>query len=120
MTTNDIYDQMDRAERAKAAAAEAAYRKASLRASRSGGGSGGGGGGTTNSYVKAYNKAKTPSGKSTNTAYDTYVQSRANNPGYKAVANSPRKSVHAAFGSPVKLADDPNLSAWQKMKIMGL
>lgn len=120
MTVNDIYDQMDRQERAQARAdARAAARRSS------GGGSGGssrGGGGTTtsNAYYKQYQGAKTPAGKSTNTPYDQYAQSRVNNPGYKAVANSPRKSVHAAFGSPVKLANDPNLSAWQKMKIMGL
>lgn len=122
MNVNDIYDQMDRAERAKAAAATAAYRKASLRASRggSGGGSGGGGGTTTNSYLNAYNKAKTPAGKSTNTPYDQYAQSRANSPGIKAVKNSPSILVRKTFNRPVTLANDPNLSAWQKMKIMGL
>jgi hypothetical protein len=120
MDVNDIYDQMDRAERAKAAAAEAAYRKASLRAARSGGGGGSSVPSSARSYVDAYNKAKTPSGKSTNTPFDQYAQSRANNPGIKAVKNSPFKAVHAAFSNPVKLADDPNLTAWQKMKIMGL
>jgi hypothetical protein len=118
MNVNDIYDQQDRQERA----ADRAAARAAARASSRGGGGGGG------SYVPPsakgpysdFQKAKTPAGKSTSTPYDQYAQSRINNPGYKAVANSPRKSVHAAFGSPVKLADDPNLTAWQKMKIMGL
>jgi hypothetical protein len=119
MTVNDIYDQQDRAERAADRAAARAAARASSR-----GGSGGGGGSYVPPSAKGpysdFQKAKTPAGKSTSTPYDQYAQSRINNPGYKAVANSPRKSVHAAFGSPVTLANDPNLTAWQKMKIMGL
>jgi hypothetical protein len=120
METNDIYDQMDRSERA----ADRAAARAASRGGGGRGGSGGSGGGYVPSsakpYVDSYNKAKTPKGKSTDTPMDAYVKARNADPGYQAVTRSPYVSVHKSFNTPVRLANDPNYNAWQKMKIMGL
>ena len=115
MNVNDIYDQMDRAERAAARAA--ARSGGGGGGGRGRGGSGGSGGGGGNSPVSPYNKAKT---QAADTPYDRYVKSRMNNPGVKAVRNSPSKLVHKTFKQPVRLAQDPTLNDWQRMKLMGL
>jgi hypothetical protein len=102
------------AQKAAAAAASAARAAASRR--RSGGGSGGSGSGGTS--VK-----KT----SLSTAYDNYTnakksQAQTNIEKYysQPAVVSGHKTGSPYFSAPVSVANNPNMSAWDKMKMLGL
>jgi hypothetical protein len=121
MNVNDIYNQQDQAN-------QAANRAAAARNARIAAGGGSSSGvkvpSSAQPYVTSYNKAKTPTGQSYNTPVDQYAQSMMKQPGFKAVQQSPSPLVHKYFPSPVydptAPANNPNLSAWDKMKLLGL
>lgn len=120
MNVNDIYDQEDRAAQAAQLAATRAAARGGSGRGRSGGGSGGSNYSAPKSvqpYLNSYNQAKGPQGPgSPNTTLDKYYQ----NPVIRAVQNSPSKLVHQVFSNPLPPAQNPNLSAWDQMKLLGL